>query len=181
VGEVGHPEDPIRLVSPTTDEEWGQAQVLIAELIEWDVQQSRALGFDRDEVTNVFYPNDIGGIRRDSVPPNGRLLLAVDAGSPVGCAAFRRLTPDACELYDVYVRPSSRGQGVGSVLLQSLVSEAKIAGYRVMLLETAVFMHTAHSLYRSLHFQTREPYRAVPSKYAKATIWMECRLPRLDL
>jgi GNAT superfamily N-acetyltransferase len=173
---VGRPPGTIRLLSPSTEEEWGEAEVLIAELKEWDVQQSQALGFDRDEVMSVFYPDDIGGIRRDSVPPNGCLLLAVDAGSPVGCAAFRRLTSSGCELYDVYVCPSSRGRGVGSMLLRRLKSDAKAAGYQTMFLETAVFMHTAHSLYRSFHFHARDPYRAVPSRFAKATIWMECRL-----
>jgi hypothetical protein len=60
---------PIRILSPTTGEEWHHADVLISELKEWDVQQSRALGFDRDEVLSVFYPGDTGDIRRDSVPP----------------------------------------------------------------------------------------------------------------
>jgi GNAT superfamily N-acetyltransferase len=176
MGDSGCPQDTIRLVSPDTERVWDQAAALIEELKEWDVQQSQVLGFDRNDVIRVFYPDDMGGIRRDSVPPNGRFLLAVDASSPVGCAALRRLTSSECELYDVYVRPSSRGRGVASMLLKSLMSDAKNAGYQTMLLETAVFMHNAHSLYQALHFQARGPYRVVPSKFAKATIWMECRL-----
>ncbi len=167
----------IRLLSPRTGKEWGQAHALIAELKEWDVQQSRALGFDADEVMSVFYPEDIERIRHDSTPPKGRFLLAVESGSPVGCAAFRRLTSTGCELYDVFVQPRSRGRGLASMLLRRLMTYAKAAGYQTMFLETAVFMHSAHSLYRSLHFQARDPYRAVPSRFAKATIWMECKLP----
>jgi ribosomal protein S18 acetylase RimI-like enzyme len=174
--DVEGPPGTIRLHSPDTEEEWDQAEALIAELKEWDVLQSQALGFTRDAVASAFYPDDIEGIRRDSVLPNGRFLLALDASSPVGCAAFRRLTPSGCELYDVYVRPSSRGRKIASMLLRRLMSDAKAAGYQTMFLETAVFMHTAHSLYRSLHFQARDAYRPAPLMLAKATIWMECRL-----
>jgi ribosomal protein S18 acetylase RimI-like enzyme len=176
MADVGHSQGTIRLLSPCTEEEWSYADVLIAELKEWDVQQSKAFGFDRDDVLGVFYPDEMGSIRCDSVRPNGCFLLATDASSPVGCAAFRRTAPTACELYDVYVRPSFRGRGIASMLLQRLMSDAQAAGYQTMFLETAAFMHSAHTLYRSLHFQVRDPYRTVPSRFAKATIWMECRL-----
>jgi ribosomal protein S18 acetylase RimI-like enzyme len=171
----------IRFIAPTVKDEWRHADVLIAELKEWDVRQSEALGFDGDEVMSVFYPGDIGDIRRDSVPPEGCLLLAIDASLPVGCAAYRRLTSSACELYDVYVRPTCRGMGIGSALLQRLMRDAKVAGYRAMCLETAAFMHDAHKLYRSLHFQVRAPYRSIPTKFAHATMWMECNLGELGL
>ena len=169
-------ERPIRLFAPTTEEEWGHADLLVAALKEWDVQQSQAFGFERAEVLALFYPAEIGDIRRDSVAPDGCFLLAMDAGLPAGCAAFRRLTSDVCELYDVYVRPTCRGRGIGSMLLQRLMSNAKGAGYRAMCLETATFMHDAHGLYRSLEFQVREPYRSIPDRFAKDTIWMERKL-----
>lgn len=166
----------LRFIAPTIEDEWHHADILIAELKEWDVRQSEALGFDGDEVISVFYPGDIGDIRRDSVPPEGCLLLAIDASLPVGCAAYRRLTSSACELYDVYVRPTCRRMGIGSTLLQRLTRNAKVAGYRTMCLETAAFMHDAHKLYRSLHFQVRDPYRSIPAKFANATTWMESHL-----
>ena len=166
----------VRVIAPTTDHEWHHADILVAELKEWDVRESEALGFDGDEVRSVFYPGNIGDIRRDSVPPDGCLLLAIDGSVPAGCAAYKRLTPHACEMYDVYVRPRCRGKGIGSTLLQRLMSEAKIAGYRVMCLETATFMHEAHRLYTSLDFQVREPYRSIPAKFEKATMWLECNL-----
>ena len=171
----------LRYITPTAKDEWRQAEILIAELKEWDVRQSEALGFDGGEVISVFYPGDIGDIRRDSVLPDGCLLLAIDASSPVGCAAYRRLTSTACELYDVYIRPPCRGMGIGSTLLQRLMRDAKVAGYRAMCLETAAFMHDAHKLYKSLHFQVRDHYRSIPTKFANATLWMECNLGELGL
>ena len=172
-----NPSHPFKLCAPDSEEEWTQAELLIAELKEWDAQQCQVLGFDRDDVWSTFYPDSLADIRRDSLPPNGRFLLAVDASSPLGCAAFRRLTDSECELYDVYVRPNARGRGVASLLLRRLLNDAKAAGYGTMLLETAVFMRNAHSLYRSLLFQVRPAYRTVPPRFAHATMWMECRLP----
>jgi GNAT superfamily N-acetyltransferase len=171
-----HAHGEIRVLSPTSEDDWQEAGLLIAELKAWDLRQSQALGFDPDEVMSVFYPDEIGDIRRDSAQPDGCFLLARDARLPSGCAAFRRLTTTACELYDVYVRPTSRGRGIGLLLLQQLMAEAKARGYHTMCLETAKFMHDAHRLYRSLQFHVREPYRSVPVMFAEATIWMECRL-----
>jgi hypothetical protein len=56
------------------------------------------------------------------------------------------------------------------------MSNAKSVGYRIMCLETAMFMRDAHCLYRALNFKAREPYRRIPAKFAVATMWMECRL-----
>jgi ribosomal protein S18 acetylase RimI-like enzyme len=166
----------LRVFAPTSEKDWRHAGLLITELKEWDAQQSQALGFDPDEVMSVFYPDDMADIRRDSVPPLGGLLLAMDGELAVGCAAFRRLTPDTCEAYDVYVRPNCRRRGIGSILLRRLTHDAKLYGYRAMCLETATFMREAHRLYELLHFQMRAPYRSIPARHAKATLWMECKL-----
>ena len=166
----------LRVFSPTSEEDWRQAALLIAELKEWDAQQSQGLGFEPGEVMSVFYPDDIADIRGYSVSPLGCLLLAMDGRVPLGCAAFRRLNSDACEAYDVYVRPTCRRRGIGSILLRRLMREARIYGYCTMCLETATFMRAAHKLYESLHFQIRVPYRSIPARQAKATMWMECKL-----
>jgi GNAT superfamily N-acetyltransferase len=167
---------PIRIVSPTTEEEWRHADTLIDELREWDVCESKSLGFDPAEVLRVFYPEDIADIRDDSAPPHGRLLLAMDGSEPLGCVAFRRVSESRCEAYGVFVRPRGRGRGIATMLLSQLKNEARSAGYRTMCLETATFMHNAHKLYKAQAFRVREPYRTVPEQFANATLWMECTL-----
>jgi GNAT superfamily N-acetyltransferase len=163
------------LRSPGCEMEWAAVEKLIAELRTWDQNQSSALGFDPAEVRALFYPDGINEIRRDCVPPAGRLVLSIDAGKPAGVAAFRQLTAQTCELYNVYVRPANRGRGIGSLLLHALLNEARAAGYHSMCLETATFMRDAHGLYRRLEFQAREPYRTVPEKFIPVTMWLECR------
>jgi GNAT superfamily N-acetyltransferase len=175
MGDMGRARSAVRIIAPTTDDEWCRAGILIDELKEWDRRRSEALGFDGDEVIGVFYPDDIRDIRRVSALPEGCFLLAMDGNDPAGCAAYRRLTSTACEAYDVYVRPRCRGRGTGSTLLQRLMREAAVAGYNAMFLETATFMHDAHKFYTSFGFQDREPYRSIPAKFVDATIWMEYR------
>ncbi len=168
--------DTIVIRSPRTEEEWQQVDVLLSELSAWDVRESEALGFVPDDVMSLFHSDNLGGTRQESVPPAGCLLFAIDVKTPVGVAAYRQLTSDACELHDVYVRPDCRGRGIASRLLRTLMSNAKSVGYRAMYLETATFMRDAHNLYRALNFKTREPYRKIPAKFIAATMWMECRL-----
>jgi len=165
----------IQLLAPSTQDEWRSADMLIAELEQWDIRQSQSLGFSPGEVMSTFY-EDESAVRRDSTPPLGCLLLAIDGGVPVGCAAYRQVNSQVCELYNVYVRPESRGNGIALALLKRLMVDARDAGYCSMCLESARFMHDAHKLYRVLRFRERAPYRTLPAKFARATIWMEADL-----
>ena len=159
----------IRILSPGTEREWRDAETLMSALKSWDLEQSRALGLDADEVARFFYPYDNDWT-------SSVLLLAMDGPSPVGCAAFFRLEAAACELHSVYVRPTSRGAGIAGQLVRQLVEQAREAGYRVMRLETATFMEQAQKLYESLGFRVREPYRSIPPQFAAYTIPMELDL-----
>jgi ribosomal protein S18 acetylase RimI-like enzyme len=161
---------------PDSAVEWRVAEDLINELIEWDVQKSEGLGFTREEVISAFYPDSMASIRRNSEGPDGCFLLATEENGAAGCAAYRRLDSETCELYDIYVRRSYRGSGIGSLLVKRLRREAMAAGYKSMYLETATFMVDAHRLYQSHEFNVREHYRAVPVNLRAAIISMECVL-----
>ncbi|MET0280859.1 MAG: GNAT family N-acetyltransferase [Steroidobacteraceae bacterium] len=161
---------------PRTEADWHNAQILIHELIEWDVSQSRHQGFDRAEVVEIFYPDTWEDIRAHSAEPGGGFLLATAGGNPAGCAAFKRLSPEVCELYSVYVRPDFRGQRIASHLISRLKKEAFAIGYLTMYLETATFMSDAHRLYRAHGFKVRHHYRPLPPRHANAIVSMQCDL-----
>ena len=108
------------------------------------------------------------------VPPSGRLLLARYAGRPAGCVAVRKLEAGVSEMKRLYVRPDNRGMGLGQMLVERVIAEARIIGYERMRLDTIVSaMPDAIALYRKLGFQEIAPYSVIPKEGA---LWMELRL-----
>lgn len=97
-------------------------------------------------------------------PPAGRLLLAADDGSVVGCVGIRRLTDDvnSCEMKRLYVRAGARGRGAGRVLARAAVDTARRLGYRRMVLDTLPSMTVAAGLYGELGFRETQPYYENP-------------------
>jgi GNAT superfamily N-acetyltransferase len=84
--------------------------------------------------------------------PRGRLLLAWQAGTVVGCAAFREVNAATCEMKRVYVRPAARGAQLGRRLVERLLEDAKAAGYACMCLDVLPEFKAAQQLYASRGF-----------------------------
>jgi len=109
--------------------------------------------------------------------PSGQLLLAFVGDALAGCGGLRAL-PDvdhanACEMKRLYVRPAFRRFGLGRVLAEALLDEARRAGYSAMLLDTLDEMESARELYASLGFEEVAPYYFNPipgAHYLKANL-----------
>lgn len=97
-------------------------------------------------------------------PSSGRLLLARQQSQTAGCVALRLLEPGICEMKRLYVRPAYRGKGVGRMLVERVITDARSIGYERMRLDTvAPSMQEAVALYRRRGFREIEPYRANPN------------------
>ncbi len=106
--------------------------------------------------------------------PSGRLLLARYADHAAGCVALRKLETGICEMKRLYVRPADRGLGLGRMLVERVIAEARAAGYQRMRLDTIESaMKDAVALYRQIGFREIAPYSAVPIESA---LWMELPL-----
>jgi ribosomal protein S18 acetylase RimI-like enzyme len=95
--------------------------------------------------------------------PSGRLLLARYEQQAAGCVALRKLEANICEMKRLYVRPAYRGKGLGRILVERVIAEARTIGYERMRLDTvASSMKEAVELYRRKGFKEIAPYRANP-------------------
>jgi GNAT superfamily N-acetyltransferase len=110
--------------------------------------------------------------------PKGRMYLALVGAAEAGVGALKPIDSEMAEIKRMYVRPDFRGLGVGRVILQRLVDDARELGYKVARLETLVYMTEAHDLYRSKGFVDAERFEAEGSDVglAQFELFMELKL-----
>jgi ribosomal protein S18 acetylase RimI-like enzyme len=91
--------------------------------------------------------------------PSGFIYLARVGEQDAGCIALKPLAEDGvCEMKRLYVREQFRRYGIGRLLVQKCLDEAKAIGYRVMKLDTLSRMAPAIGLYRSFGFEDASAY-----------------------
>ncbi len=105
---------------------------------------------------------ELADLPGDYAPPGGCILLAYRRNRKVGCVALRPLYEETCEMKRLYLRPGSRGQGLGRRLAAVALDAARGMGYRWIRLDTVASMRAANRLYESLGFREIAPYRPNP-------------------
>jgi GNAT superfamily N-acetyltransferase len=110
------------------------------------------------------FEDELAGLPGVYASPEGLLLLArAPDGSPLGCGAFRAMKAgEGCEMKRVYIAPSARGLGLGIAMVEALMAQARLAGYRTIALDTLPSMIEAHRLYAKLGFTPIAPYYDTP-------------------
>ena len=90
--------------------------------------------------------------------PDGDLLVGLMDGKVMGCVAVRKLVGECCEMKRLYVRPESRGKGMGKQLAKTIISRSRELGYTRMRLDTLGRLTEAMSLYEQLGFKKIDAY-----------------------
>lgn len=121
------------------------------------VEYAESLGF---KLCFQGFDKELASLPGFYAPPRGRLLLARAAGDIIGCVGLRPLDDGGCELRRLYVRPAGRGRGLGRLLTEAAIAEARAIGYARMTLETLPAMTAARALYADLGFRDGAAERA---------------------
>ncbi len=123
------------------------------------------------------FDRELADLPGEYAAPSGQLLLAFVDGALAGCGGLRALPdcdhPNACEMKRLYVRPAFRRFGLGRLMAEALLDEARRAGYSSMLLDTLDEMEAARGLYATLGFVEVAPYYFNPiagAHYLKAAL-----------
>ena len=103
----------------------------------------------------------------------GRIFFAVSQGEVVGCCALVAIGPGEFELAKMAVSESHQRAGIGRLLLQNIIVEARTSGAKRLYLETNRALTPAIKLYQSLGFRQLPPERVIASPYARADVFME--------
>ncbi|MBL7153465.1 MAG: GNAT family N-acetyltransferase [Phycisphaerae bacterium] len=101
---------------------------------------------------------DIRDIERSYFERGGAFyVLEGKAGSIIGAYGLYPIDEATCELRKMYLSKSFRGKGLGKLLLEDALAQARRMGFRKVTLETASVLKEAISLYKSYGFLEYEP------------------------
>jgi putative acetyltransferase len=168
------PNYPVSSVSPVVkgvSVVQAESQAQIDQARELFLEYAQSLGFS---LCFQNFDKELAGLPGDYAPPEGRLLLAEYDSQFAGCVALHKLDPGICEMKRLYLRPQFRGKGLGRVLADRIIAEARQIGYQRMRLDTVEpVMKDAVEMYRRLGFKEIAAYCANPISGA---LYMELQL-----
>jgi putative acetyltransferase len=141
---------PVELASTSNDAE------IVRRLF---VQYAEELGVD---LCFQGFAEELAGLPGVYAPPRGRLLLGWSGQEAVGCVAFRPRSERTCEMKRLFVVPSFRRTGLGRLLAERAILEARRHGYEQMVLDTLTRMQPALRLYEALGFRPCPAYYSNP-------------------
>lgn len=143
----------------------------IAQARELFLEYAQSLGFS---LCFQNFEQELAGLPGEYAPPQGRLLLAEYEDQLAGCVALHKLEHGICEMKRLYLRPQFRGKGLGRLLADRIIAEARQIGYRRMRLDTVEpVMKDAVAMYRRLGFKDIAPYCSNP---VAGAMYMELEL-----
>jgi ribosomal protein S18 acetylase RimI-like enzyme len=154
---------PLRVLHATSSEHFEEARALFKEY-------ASSLGVD---LCFQDFEHELKELPGEYSEPNGCILLASLDSVLAGCVALRPFSSEICEMKRMYVRSTFRGQGIGRILAQDVITEARKRGYKKMRLDSLPTMREAQALYRSLGFKEINLYRPNPIQGA---VFMELEL-----
>lgn len=123
----------------------------IAEFLEEHIKEMKSVSPPESK-----HALDLEGLRK----PEITFWTVWDNSCLIGCGAMKELDANHAEIKSMRTAISFRGKGVASILLQHILNEAKLRGYRRISLETGSmpFFESARNLYTKYGFESCTPF-----------------------
>jgi putative acetyltransferase len=106
----------------------------------------------------------------------GRIFMVYVDGQAVGCVALIPMGDGIYELSKMAVSPELRGQGIGRLLLEHAIAQAKALGASSLFLGSNSALKNAVHLYEAVGFRHVPPEKLPDMHYARADVFMEMPL-----
>jgi ribosomal protein S18 acetylase RimI-like enzyme len=136
-------------------------------IIEQDLEDVKQLFREYVEFLQVNldfqdFENELAKLPAKYAEPEGSIFLAKVGGQAAGCIALWKLEVGVCEMKRLFVKSEFQGLGLGRMLANKLMEEAKNKGYSTIKLDTLRRLKSANNLYASLGFRETQPYNFNP-------------------
>jgi ribosomal protein S18 acetylase RimI-like enzyme len=123
------------------------------------LEYARSLGID---LCFQNFDEELASLPGKYAEPDGCLLIAKIGDKSCGCVALRKLDGRICEMKRLFVKPDFRKRGLGGLLVERVIAEAKLRGYAFMRLDTIAIMQSAIKLYQACGFYEIPAYTFNP-------------------
>lgn len=85
------------------------------------------------------------------------VFIVYEGDKAIGCGSYKAYDEESAELKRVFLDQCARGKGIAKELLRRLEADARINGFRYMVLETGAVLKDAIGLY------TKSGYKVIPN------------------
>ena len=145
-----------KVVTVHTETEYAAASALFKEYATW-------LNID---LSFQNFEEELLQLKEMYSEPNGAIFLLQQADEFIGCVALRKKEEGIAELKRMYIKPTTRKTGGGTMLLKKALAAAKLLGYDLIRLDTLANMTPAINLYKKHGFYEIAPYYFNPEENA---------------
>jgi GNAT superfamily N-acetyltransferase len=167
----------IRIIYPREAGALDQVRQLIRAFVSWHRKRHlEDIELINEYFDTVAFENELANLPGKYTGPEGSLLLAFYDNQPAGCVALRKIDATSCEMKRMFVYEEFHGKGIGQILADAIIKEAKDLGYAYMKLDTSFRQTEAIRLYQKAGFRKTGPYYDLPVKMRNWLVFLELDL-----
>ncbi|HCR48590.1 MAG TPA: GNAT family N-acetyltransferase [Rhodothermales bacterium] len=122
------------------------------------------------------FTQELDGLSTMYGSPNGCQILAFYDNQLAGGVGLRRFDERRCEMKRLYVYPAFNGLGIGTLLVDAVIAEARRLSYKQMVLDTIPKLDTALQMYFRRGFSEIPPYYDNPHRHTMKVYFLALEL-----